>query len=40
MAEVEPLDNRSETHGLCLAHRREWLKALGISERIVAPPPP
>ena len=33
VAEVEPIDNRSETHGLCPEHRHKWLQALGINER-------
>jgi hypothetical protein len=39
VAEVEPLENLSETHGLCAEHHREWLKSLGLSDR-KAPPAP
>ncbi len=35
--DVEPLENRSETHGLCADHHRQWLESLGISERPPAP---
>jgi hypothetical protein len=40
VAEVEPIENRAETHGLCPEHRHKWLKALGISERPAPSPPP
>ena len=40
IADVEPIDNRSETHGLCPEHHRKWLKSLGLSERPAPPPPP
>jgi hypothetical protein len=46
VAEVEPLENRSETHGLCPEHRRLWLKSLGLGDpgagpdRAASPPPP
>jgi hypothetical protein len=36
VGDVEPLDNRSETHGLCPDHHRQWLEALGLKE---TPPP-
>jgi hypothetical protein len=38
VAEVEPVDNRSETHGLCPEHHDKWLVALGIGRP--SPPPP
>ena len=31
VAEVEPFDNRSETHGLCQEHHRKWVESLGMS---------
>jgi hypothetical protein len=46
VAEVEPIDNRSETHGLCPEHHHLWLKSLGLSDPPPAapdrktPPPP
>jgi hypothetical protein len=39
LTEVEPLDNRSETHGLCPEHHREWLTSLGLADRIPPPAP-
>jgi hypothetical protein len=36
VADVEPIENLSETHGLCADHHRKWLDALGIAH----PPPP
>jgi hypothetical protein len=46
VAEVEPLENRSETHGLCPEHHREWLRSLGLDctlppapDRGAEPPP-
>jgi hypothetical protein len=32
IAEVEPKENRSETHGLCAEHRRKWLQSLGMED--------
>jgi hypothetical protein len=40
VGDVEPLDNRAETHGLCEEHRRTWLDALGITEAPAPPSPP
>jgi hypothetical protein len=40
LADVEPFDNRSETHGLCREHYRQWLESLGLGDSVVAPPPP
>ena len=40
VAEVEPLDNRAETHGLCREHYRHWLDSLGLCETVAPPPPP
>jgi hypothetical protein len=31
VADVEPLANISETHGLCGEHHRQWLSSLGLS---------
>jgi hypothetical protein len=42
VGEVEPVENRSETHGLCPEHHRKWLESLGISDHppaAQAPPP-
>ncbi len=39
VAEVEPIDNRSETHGLCPDHHRKWLDSLGITEHPPSEPP-
>ena len=39
IAEVEPKDNRSETHGLCAEHRRKWLQSLGMEDLPTATPP-
>lgn len=39
--EVEPLENRADTHGLCAQHRREWLASLGLEDlRSGRPAPP
>ncbi len=32
ICEVEPVDNRSETHGLCSEHREKWLESLGLND--------
>lgn len=40
VAEVEPLDNRAETHGLCPEHHHKWLETLGLSEHPPSPPSP
>jgi hypothetical protein len=45
LADVEPLENHAETHGLCREHRRKWLQSLGLSEparpgRSSSPPSP
>ena len=37
VAEVEPIDNRTETHGLCPEHRRRWLESLGLPPQPPAP---
>jgi hypothetical protein len=36
VSEVEPKDNRAETHGLCPEHRQKWLRSLGIDDRPAA----
>jgi hypothetical protein len=35
VGDVEPIDNRADTHGVCEQHRDEWLTSLGLT-----PPPP
>jgi hypothetical protein len=43
VGEVEPVENRSETHGLCPEHRQKWLQSLGIDKRRMenrSPTPP
>jgi hypothetical protein len=40
VAEVEPIDNRAETHGLCREHHRKWLESLGMIQGPAASPTP
>jgi len=40
LAEVEPVENLAETHGLCEDHRDEWMRSLGLGEPPPASPPP
>jgi hypothetical protein len=42
VADVEPIDNRADTHGLCPEHHQRWLESLGLSQqsRPADPPPP
>jgi hypothetical protein len=40
VADVEPIDNRAETHGLCAEHHRLWLDSLGLTPPSDTPEPP
>ena len=33
VGDVEPIDNRAETHGLCAEHHQRWLESLGLTEQ-------
>jgi len=40
VGEVEPVDNRADTHGVCAQHRDEWLESLGLKPSPASPERP
>ena len=40
LRDVEPMENRAETHGLCPEHRRKWRQSLGMDDGPEARPEP